>query len=433
MKLPDKDKKTILWVTDDPFQSTGYGMVGRNILGRLNKTGKYNLYALGLQHRGKDILYDGYWVLPCFQNPDGFDALPHYINILKPDIIVTLRDVGIQAGYIPFIQKARQEGWTGKWYGYVPIDSNTIAWGWDDFFKEMDIIIAMSEWGQKMIKEQTGLDSVFIPHGVDTKVFRPLSKEEIEKKIGDAPFKECFVVGAVGRNQYRKMWNVLLRGFGVFCKNKTDVALLLHTDSTPANQSDGWDFNFISRKYNCKDKYMLTFPNMSIHTRFLVDDEKMNDIFNSFDIFCFPTGGEGFGIPILEAQSSGIPVITTAYTTGFELVGNHGRLIKIRKDYKNLDIFWEGQNGVEFCIPDWDDVADALEEYYNLWKNKPEEFQKLKNSAREHALKYDWEEIVKLWDKLFTDAPSHKIGSKEIAKIIMELASLTNIPSYFKV
>ena len=38
-------------------------------------------------------------------------------------------------------------------------------------------------------------------------------------------------------------------------------------------------------------------------------EDKLVDIYDSFNVFVFPSYYEGFGIPIIEAQSRGLPVI----------------------------------------------------------------------------------------------------------------------------
>jgi len=42
-------------------------------------------------------------------------------------------------------------------------------------------------------------------------------------------------------------------------------------------------------------------------------EEKIIDIYDSFDVFVFPSLYEGFGLPILEAQARGLPVIIYKY------------------------------------------------------------------------------------------------------------------------
>lgn len=41
-----------------------------------------------------------------------------------------------------------------------------------------------------------------------------------------------------------------------------------------------------------------------------IPDDKMNNFYNSLDVFVFPTAWEGYGIPMIEAMACGKPVIT---------------------------------------------------------------------------------------------------------------------------
>jgi glycosyltransferase involved in cell wall biosynthesis len=393
-------KKKILWLTDSVWQPTGYGIVGRNVLKHLAKNPEFEVHAVCLEHIGGKIKVDeGYTCHPRLMDDHGFDILGGYIKELNPDIVVTLRDVGLQAGYAQSIIKCKQEGWKGKWYAYLPIDTGRTAHDWPAILKPMDKIIAMSLWGKKIIKEQMGFDSVYIPHGVDTDVFKPMTAEEKEKEKKGKPYSDSFIVGAVGRNQYRKMWNCAVKGFAGFAKDKNDVCFLYHSDVNPAAHSDGWIFEYIGIKYGCQNKMLPTFKNLNAGTRFWIDDPMMNRIYNHFDVFMLLTGGEGFGIPILEAQAAGIPVITTDYTTGRELVGDHGILIPPLKDSKGRNVIWEGQNGVEFVVPDWDAATEALEKLYN----DKELREKYAKESREYALNYSWDKVVLMWEKLLLD------------------------------
>ena len=59
-------------------------------------------------------------------------------------------------------------------------------------------------------------------------------------------------------------------------------------------------------------------------------EEEMAHLYNCMDVFVLPTGGEGFGIPTLEAMSCGVPICVTNYTTAHELIKS--------KDPENEDI-----------------------------------------------------------------------------------------------
>ena len=399
----------VLWMTDSPYSPSGYGIMGRNILKRLVKAG-HEVHAVGLNHmEGKVKVEDGYWVHPRYVDPHGFDILGGYIKQLKPDVLITVKDIGLQAGYVPTVEKLRKEGFNFKWYGYCPIDSKTVTFDWVDVFKAMDKVIAMSEWSAKMIKEQAGIDSITIPGGVDTELFKPFTESEKEEVRKDKAFSSAFVIGTNGRNQYRKMWNKLIKGYSIFCKDKIDTMLLFHCDVSGNSASDGWDWRYLGVKYDCESKMQPTFANLNAGTRFWVSDEDMVRIYNNFDIFAFSTGGEGFGVPILEAMSCGLPVATTAFTTGFELVEGHGELIDVTKDKYGDGVFWEGQNGVEFAIPDERSVAEKLQKLYDSWKGDKKLIKEYSEKSREHALKYDWDKaIIPLWIKLITEQPSQR-------------------------
>ena len=61
-------------------------------------------------------------------------------------------------------------------------------------------------------------------------------------------------------------------------------------------------------------KYLIKLSsNNNIKFEGYAPEEKLVDIYNSFDMFVFPSIYESFGLPILEAQSRGLPVIIYKY------------------------------------------------------------------------------------------------------------------------
>lgn len=58
-----------------------------------------------------------------------------------------------------------------------------------------------------------------------------------------------------------------------------------------------------------EDAARIAGGNRSIKFMGYAPDDKIVEIYDGFDVFVFPTTYEGFGIPIIEAQARGLPVI----------------------------------------------------------------------------------------------------------------------------
>ncbi len=63
----------------------------------------------------------------------------------------------------------------------------------------------------------------------------------------------------------------------------------------------------------------ITFSNIS--------DTELNEIYNASDVLLFPSLYEGFGLPIVEAFASGLPVVTSDIPTIREVTGDAAVLV----------------------------------------------------------------------------------------------------------
>lgn len=66
-----------------------------------------------------------------------------------------------------------------------------------------------------------------------------------------------------------------------------------------------------------------------------VSDEDLLQIYNQAELFVFPSVFEGFGLPVLEAMSCGLPVISSNCSSLKEIAGNAGILVT-PNDYKEI-------------------------------------------------------------------------------------------------
>jgi len=406
-------KKEIVCLSygDNPLASTGYGCTWENLLSRWAKSNpKSKFYHVGWQSIDREHkTAEGYIQLPTGRVEMGTDTINQYVKRLNPDFIITLADVGKQLGFVHPIFEVKKAGWKGKWIAYVPLDTPDWSLYWDEMFDAPDIIISMSKFGEIQMKK-FGVNKVeTILLGVDTKVYSPLpERNNLRKTYG---INDKFVVGFVGRNQIRKMQPYWMRGFAQFAKGKPDVCLLLHTDSNPpAGEGRGWAMNAIiwqlekevGEDFTNSKRIMITRGNLDIKERQKISKENMNEIYNLMDLFLYPSGGEGFGMPSVECQSAGVPILMSDNTTGPELAKG-GELINMLKDNYGRVVSVIGTNGVTNAIPDDKHIAELLEKYYQDWKTEKKLLKEMSKKGREFALTLDWDILSARWIKLFED------------------------------
>ena len=79
--------------------------------------------------------------------------------------------------------------------------------------------------------------------------------------------------------------------------------------------SQGWKFEKTEALSNIANKE-------SIHFIGYVPDEDMPALYSAAEVFAFPTLYEGFGIPVIEAQICGTPVLTSNTSSLPEIAGD---------------------------------------------------------------------------------------------------------------
>jgi glycosyltransferase involved in cell wall biosynthesis len=107
----------------------------------------------------------------------------------------------------------------------------------------------------------------------------------------------------------------------------------------------------------------------------------MVKLYNACDVLLGTTGGEGFFLPGLEAQSTGAPIIVTDYASAPEICG--AGLTVPPSDYVILN-----SPGTRYALADIDKTAEALTKIANADREK------LARKARAFAERYDWSRIM---------------------------------------
>lgn len=127
----------------------------------------------------------------------------------------------------------------------------------------------------------------------------------------------------LGTIEPRKNPSTILKAFRIFSEKYSNVYLVFAGGK-------GWrtrEFDKILEKSTCKDRIILAG---------YVDDAQKRWLLRHTIALLFPSFYEGFGLPILEAMASNVPVITSNVSAMPEVAGNAG--IYIQNPYNEREI-----------------------------------------------------------------------------------------------
>jgi glycosyltransferase involved in cell wall biosynthesis len=102
----------------------------------------------------------------------------------------------------------------------------------------------------------------------------------------------------------------------------------------------------------------------------------MAQIYSSMDLLLATSRGEGFGLPVLEAQACGVPVIVSNWSAQPELVrGTPWTWEDMRSEEHpngwlvHCDPDWDPRQGADYGKPMIGQIIASLELAYNSWRN----------------------------------------------------------------
>jgi phosphatidylinositol alpha-mannosyltransferase len=211
-------------------------------------------------------------------------------------------------------------------------------------FEKINARIAVSEYARRTLVEHLGGDAVVIPNGVDVSFFA--QAEPDPRWVGGT-------IGFIGRiNEPRKGLPTLLAALPEILRERPEVRLL------------------VAGKGDEEEAVAGLAPEVRARIEFLgmVSDEEKARLLRSVDLYVAPnTGGESFGIILVEAMSAAAPVLAS-----------------------DLDAFAQvldgGRAGELFPVED----AGALAAAAIRLLGDPQRLAELRTAASEHVRRFDW-------------------------------------------
>ena len=440
-------KTTILFMSD--WGDTGFGTVGKQLCARWAEMEVFNVHYLGWFAKSEDKESAKNEGITLHTTKEGVmgdhfatQSFPEVIQKVQPKVVLTLGDPWM----ISHVQNCplREEF---IWIAYVPIDRDYISRTWRKTLRKPDILVLYSQFGIDVINEQMPYrHPELILHGVDKMLFKPwypqgtdentpideLMRERKRITMGEQ-FKDRWVVGFVGRNQVRKAIPRTFRAFKAFncetwckrgkievmnedgesakeynaeefCPNiqkfRCDVCpafqqreetansiIYLHTTRGDGKDPQdrpgiGWLIDELGERYGMQGRVGMT-PNLTAVKG--LPRQALAQIMNCFDVHCFLSHSEGFGLPIAEALSCGAPTLVTDYSSMPELISQGGGFPVSVVDYDTYTT-WEN----DWANADIGDAADKL----NLIFTDKDLYTRMRKEAAANAYTPNWDQVA---------------------------------------
>lgn len=388
MEKSESTKSKILWGSDAGNFPTGFAVATNAVLSRLSQSDKYEVVQHGWQHFGQPIPYNGYTIYPSCGEDYGAETTAIHLKHLKPDVLITLGDLYM----VSYLHNLKREC---PWIGYFPLDGIGIMPVHKHIISAMDTAVVFSKFASDILKKND-IEHRLIYLGFDSKNFQPYSKVQrtVARKV--TGYENKFIIGTVCVNRRRKQ---IPRGFKILKKflsmiDKSERKnVIMHLHMVP-DFHEGWNLPELVKSMGLEDHVYYT-SELAEGVWFQgVPVDKLNFIYNLFDVQLLPTTGEGFGLPIIEAMATGCPTIATDCSSCTELIGHgkRGELIKVSDYYSE-------QSGTDYALCDIDDGAEKL---LKLYQNKRLR-KKYATRGIAFARQFEWNNIMPEWHKLIEE------------------------------
>ncbi len=244
--------------------------------------------------------------------------LPHLLSNKNVDVfhgpafMIPLRSVGFRTVVTihDVVAFTRTETVPKKYALYMRILLNQVV-------RKVDKIIAPSiSTKSDLIKYlNTPEEKIHVVYNAVSPQYSPAppghDQEEIKRKFG---IRNKYILFA-GNLEPRKNLTRLMEAFNMALPKLNEEYQLVICGKR------GWLYQDILRTY---EKFNLN--NEIILTNYVTEQDLIN-LYQSADIFAFPTLYEGFGFPPLEAMGCGVPVITSNVSSLPEIVGDAAVLV----------------------------------------------------------------------------------------------------------
>jgi glycosyltransferase involved in cell wall biosynthesis len=365
----------ILIHSNAPWVPSGYGKQTQYLVRILQEAGHEVVVSAFSGLTGAPIEWQGTTVLPAGMFEYGIDVLIPHMDAVEPDLTIALMDVWKLGPIADALNGRNIAAW-------VPADCSPLSRLDEAFLKTANVTpIAMSRFGETQMIN-AGLSPLYAPHVVDRDVFRPLEEDEREKYREGMGLAGKFLIGMCSANNdaTRKAFPEQFEAFRAFHRKHPDSCLLVHAI---AKSPRGHDLDRLAQEIGIPvGAVRVTDAYPQISGAF--DDSLMRDWYGVLDVLSCCSYAEAFGVPIIEAQACGTPVVSTKGSAMREVSGGGWGV--------EGDRYWNPVHGAWWDRPRTDAIARA----YGKAKDAPGR----RTAARTFSERYGLQAGAEAWRKI---------------------------------
>lgn len=355
----------ILIHSNGPMVPSGYGNQVKLLAPRLKKAGHDVAVSAFYGLSGSAITWEGIPILPAGEAPYGTDVIAEHARNQGADVVITLMDFWKMGPAADALREIQTLAW-------LPVDCTPLGRPDSEVLVRSGARpVAMSRFGYTEL-ERAGFPARYAPHMVDTAVFRPpADRRALRREFG---LDDFFLVGicAANKDGLRKGFPEQFRAFASFAAMHPKARLMVHSRITGPG---GLPLHELAQACGIADKVL--WSDQYALSAGLMNDEVMRDWFGCLDVLSACSYGEGFGVPIIEAQACGTPVIATN-TSAMPEVTWGGALV-------NGDPWWNPVHRAWWTRPNVDQITAEYEHLFNGGPDATERAEIARHTAGEYS------------------------------------------------
>ena len=360
----------ILIHSNAPIVNTGYGQQVAIFAPRLRDLGHEIVISAFYGIQGAPMSWEGMKVLPgsTTGDPYGTGILLEHARHERADLVLTLMDIWVlEPSLLAQMPVAH----------WLPVDCAPLsALDRACLAGSGAMPVARSRFGESQLREH-GFSPQFVPHGLHPLYCGELpSREDARREFG---CPDQFVIGmnAANKDAFRKGMAEQFAAFARLNQKHPDTLLLVH--GMVAEQG-ALDLNALAQSVGIA--HAVRYVDQYAYLTGQIPVGHLAAWYRALDLYSGCSLGEGFGIPLIEAQAAGVPVVVTDASAMPENAGA-GWVVPGEK-------FWNPTHKAFWTKPNIGDIYKVYEKAY--LRDRAYEAKRAK--ARDFAMRFEPDHVT---------------------------------------